>query len=111
MTDTSNMPRYVSHKKVHALEISAVAPEPEVRTFRLSFAEPGFADVIPDAGMFSRYMPVKGDFYVVYEDGYKSFSPRKAFLDGYAREGLNEFQQGSAIGGKSFADIKREIKK
>lgn len=74
------MPRYVSHKKVWALEIVAVDGE------SLSFAEKGYADIDVSAEMFARYRPVPGDFYVVYADGYKSFSPRKAFLEGYTRE-------------------------
>lgn len=85
MTDTTNMPSYVSHKKVHALEISGVKFEPEVSTYRLSFAGVGHPDIIPDKDMFVRYMPVPGDFYVVYEDGYASISPRKPFLDGYTQ--------------------------
>lgn len=74
------MPRYVSHKRVHALEIDSVDGH------RLSFRDEGYApsDVPPDT--FARYTPVPGDFYVVYADGYKSFSPRKAFLEGYMKE-------------------------
>jgi hypothetical protein len=84
------MPRYISHKRVWALEIDTVAPHvsgpggdfPAMLTFR----DNGFAAIsVPDE-MFSRYKPVPGDFYVVYADGYKSFSPRKAFLEGYRRE-------------------------
>jgi hypothetical protein len=45
--------------------------------------EPGFADIDADPAMFRRYTPVPGDRYMVYEDGYKSFSPKKAFEDGY----------------------------
>lgn len=71
------MPRYESHKKVWALEIALVTGH------RLDFAEKGYAPTLADAEMFSRYTPVAGDFYVQYDDGYKSFSPRKAFLEGY----------------------------
>jgi len=74
---TMEMPRYVSHKKVWALEIK------DVTDFRLHFKEEGYASIPRDEAMFSRYTPVPGDFYVVYADGYKSFSPRKAFLEGY----------------------------
>lgn len=75
----SEMPRYRSHKIIHALEIKAVVGR------RLSFVEPGFADVEAEIAMFSRYTPIPGDRYVVYPDGYKSFSPKKAFEDGYTR--------------------------
>lgn len=37
----------------------------------------------PDA--FLRGMPMMGDYIIIYEDGYKSWSPAKAFEDGYDR--------------------------
>lgn len=37
------------------------------------------------ANAFARGIPDIGDFIVIYEDGYKSWSPAKAFEDGYAR--------------------------
>ena len=81
------MPWYVSHKKVRALEIDEV-----VRSGigvsgegRLWFRDIGYGPTDVPSEMFSRYTPVPGDFYVVYADGYKSFSPRKAFLEGYTK--------------------------
>jgi hypothetical protein len=71
------MPRYRSHKQVWALEIATIADN--VLTFR----DNGYAPLAADREMWARYTPVPGDFYVVYADGYKSFSPRKAFLEGY----------------------------
>jgi hypothetical protein len=80
------MPRYVSHKQVWALEIDQIAPSTEAGgQALLSFRDKGYAPIFAAAEMFSRYQPVPGDFYVQYADGYKSFSPRKAFLEGYKR--------------------------
>lgn len=76
----AEMPRYVSHKKVWALEIDTV------NGHRLTFRDKGYAPILCDGAMFSRYTPVAGDYYVQYDDGYKSFSPRKAFLEGYTRD-------------------------
>jgi hypothetical protein len=73
------MPRYISHKMIWALEIDTV------NGHDLSFRDKGYAPMHCAPEMFSRYTPVAGDFYVQYADGYKSFSPRKAFLDGYTR--------------------------
>jgi hypothetical protein len=73
------MPRYRSHKQVWALKIETI------NGHKLTFAEKGYAPIMCDAPMFSRYQPVPGDFYVVYDDGYKSFSPAKAFEEGYTR--------------------------
>lgn len=76
---STEMPRYKSHKEVWALEIDTVTG------FRLSFRDKGYAPILCDGAMFTRYTPVPGDYYVQYDDGYKSFSPRKAFLDGYTK--------------------------
>src|SRR3972149_1187146 len=73
----AEMPRYRSHKQVWALEIATV------NGHKLTFAHAHYAPIMCDAGMFSRYTPVPGDYYVVYDDGYKSFSPAKAFKEGY----------------------------
>jgi hypothetical protein len=73
------MPRYRSHKQVWALEIHTVVGR------YLTFRDAGYAGIMCPEPMFSRYTPVPGDFYVVYDDGYKSFSPRKAFVEGYTK--------------------------
>lgn len=33
----------------------------------------------------AKHKPVAGGYFVVYEDGYESFSPAKAFEEGYTR--------------------------
>jgi hypothetical protein len=81
------MPRYVSHKTVHALEIANLTHHPDGST-TMSFMDEGYAGLTVPASsdLFARYKPRGGDFYVVYADGYKSLSPRKAFLDGYTKQ-------------------------
>lgn len=79
-----NMPRYQSHKIVGALRIAAVSGqtvtfEPATIGLKTFFFDP--FEAAPE--MFLRYTPTAGDYYVVYEDGYDSFSPRKAFEEGY----------------------------
>jgi len=79
MTD---MPTYISHKRVQAAEILSVSPIAHDGKVRVIVN--GYPDAyVPDTAVI-RYKPQPGDFLVVYEDGYQSFSPRKAFLDGYA---------------------------
>jgi hypothetical protein len=78
MTDAAEMPRYQSHRKIWALEIA------DVTGATLSFAEEGFAPIEVEPSMFVRYTPVPGDFYLTYEDGYKSICPGKQFRDGYS---------------------------
>lgn len=81
------MPRYISHKQVWALEIDTISEVADAAGARmLTFRDKGYAKMRAPLEMFSRYVPVPGDFYVQYADGYKSFSPRKAFLEGYKAE-------------------------
>jgi hypothetical protein len=71
------MPQYQSHKKVWALRILSV----EVNT--IHFMSSIYAPREVDPKIFSRYIPVSGDYFVVYDDGYESISPKKAFEEGY----------------------------
>lgn len=77
------LPLYQCHKKVHALEIAKVVPA--YADLVLEFVEPGYPAKLIRKEVFSRFPPVPGDFYVVYDDGYESISPRQPFLDGYTR--------------------------
>ena len=88
---------YTSHKKVRAAEITSVGEIVDgARTCAITLASTLTIDV--EAKVFARYVPVPGDYLVIYEDGYKSISPRKAFLEGYKADG------------ESFSDIKQGIK-
>lgn len=95
-------PRYECHKNVGALEIKEVGdykPSEMLGGGLLRHVEfVGGNYALLAAEMFHRYTPVPGDFLVIYEDGYMSFSPRKAFLDGYSPMG------------KTFSEIKADIK-
>lgn len=72
------MPRYKCHKVVHALKIADVTGE------TITPADPGYAAFTVDPKLFLRFTPSAGDYYVVYEDGYASFSPAQAFEQGYS---------------------------
>ena len=43
----------------------------------------GYAPFPVDADYIDRHKPAVGGYYVVYKDGYKSFSPAEAFEQGY----------------------------
>lgn len=79
---SKELPLYKSHKTVRALEVASVT-EGGPRGRNVFFKDDSYDPVLCPAEMFARYMPVPGDFYVVYDDGYQSFSPRKAFVEGY----------------------------
>lgn len=72
------MPRYLCHKVVHALKIK------DVSGCTITPADEGYAPFVVPSEMYLRYTPTAGDYYVVYGDGYASFSPAAAFEAGYA---------------------------
>lgn len=82
MADTANLPRWQSHKIVHAAPIVKI--EGDIITLDVGLPG-GHDDVRAAPKMFERYRPVPGDYYVVYDDGYASISPKKAFEEGYHR--------------------------
>jgi hypothetical protein len=99
-----NLPAYRSHKIVRAARIAAIEGEAD-GSATLSLDVPGEA-VWPRVTVGSPWMakhdPEVGGYYVVYEDGYASYSPAKAFEDGYtpidpSLEGSAPFGFGLAI--------------
>ena len=87
---SAEMPRYKCHKEVWALKIADI-----VRTSPDEIAETdGSAIITPDDRRYgpfkvsvqymNKHKPEVGGYYVVYKDGYKSFSPADAFEDGYS---------------------------
>ena len=72
MAPQPHMPRYVSHKRVWALQIATINRMTPGKVI-LSFKEKDFIPLTLDENdpLFSRYAPIQGDFYVVYDDGYK----------------------------------------
>lgn len=83
MGETSiEMPKYRSHKVVHALKIHKVSAR--TPTTRILIPEDDrYEQFEVDAEYVRKHNPQPGGYYVVYEDGYESFSPAAAFEDGY----------------------------
>ena len=84
----SEMPRYRCHKEVWALKIAKLhADELDLATggATLTPAEAGYAPFKVGAPYLQKHKPKTGGYYVVYKDGYASFSPADAFEDGYTR--------------------------
>jgi hypothetical protein len=82
------MPRYTSHKAVHALKIAAIEINLD-KSARIAPADRGYAPFATAPGWAERFKGGATDdpgYYVVYADGYASWSPTKAFEDGYAAE-------------------------
>ena len=86
MNASMEMPRYQSHKKVWALKIAAIEFQEDGRA-KIAFSDPGYA---PSDTLLPYRTLFKGDetdlgYYVQYADGYVSWSPSKAFEEGYTR--------------------------
>lgn len=89
MTVNIQMPRYQCHKKVWALKIKsidmhAVLVDNEVCVM-LHFEDDRYAPIAVPWKWIGEKEVTPGGYYVVYEDGYKSFSPAAAFELGYTR--------------------------
>ena len=80
------MPKYKCYKEVHALKIAGISlPQNENGDSQLSFADEGFAPILMSRDWMDKHNPEVGGYYVVYKDGYKSFSPAQAFEEGYTK--------------------------
>lgn len=78
------MPRYRCHKEVWALEIGDVEYLPD-RSGRGSMTPVNerYGKIELSADFMRRNNPQVGGYFVVYKDGYQSYSPKEAFEEGY----------------------------
>ena len=84
------MPKYRSHKEVWALKIKSIefdqdeyksiSADQEIAT--ITPEEEGYGPFRVDFAYCNKHNPKKGGYYVVYKDGYRSFSPAKEFEEG-----------------------------
>ena len=78
------IPRYKAHKVVRAAKITALRPNGVEGAPDLVLGEiGGIVTMLPD--WHAKHTPHVGGYFVLYEDGYESFSPAKAFEEGYTR--------------------------
>lgn len=85
----TEMPRYRCHKEVWALKIKRVYRTDPDKTATpnelLSFEDEGYAPLAVTYEWARKHRPQAGGYYVVYKDGYASYSPAEAFEDGYTK--------------------------
>lgn len=81
-TDSKEMPWYRCHKVVQALKIRDVMNLRDGRGI-IAPQEEGFRPFIVSTVFMQKHDPKEGGYYVVYKDGYQSYSPAEAFEDGY----------------------------
>ena len=78
-TPHNPLPQYKSHKTVHAIKIG------DVRGGAIHPQDNKYAPfTVPDE-YIARHNPQSGGYYVLYEDGYASFSPAESFESGYSQ--------------------------
>jgi hypothetical protein len=95
MNDTSReMPRYRCHKEVWALKIKDIIFDSDLantegrETDGSAMVVPsdvGYAPFRVDRAYVQKHQPKVGGYYVVYQYGYKSWSPADAFESGYTK--------------------------
>lgn len=82
-TDHELLPTYKCHKIVKAAKITAREADPNFGGLRLAFGDIGMW-INVEQKWLDRNGPIHvGGYYIVYEDGYRSFSPSKQFEAGY----------------------------
>ncbi len=91
MSIDREMPKYRSHKLVWALKVAKIepdrsAPHGAAGSCIITPAEEGYAPFRVDAEYCLKHNPQIGGYYIIYPDGYKSWSPAPAFEDGYTKE-------------------------
>jgi hypothetical protein len=74
--NTAELPQYQCHKKVRAAKIAAIDFGE-----RLDLMPHGIVEV--GAQWINEKRAHAGGYYVIYEDGFASYSPAKAFEEGY----------------------------
>lgn len=83
--DVAMWPEYRCHKVVRALKVADLAVVHGDGSVEFRIADGGFTTIMVNKDVVSRYMPVPGDYLVVYDNGYMSASPQKPFEEGYSR--------------------------
>ncbi len=82
---TRELPRYKCHKEVHALKIASIdAPYGMQGSATLHFQNEEYAPITVGKEYNQKHGPLAGGYYVVYQDGYMSWSPAEVFEAGYA---------------------------
>ena len=93
------MPKYRCHKEVRALKIKSIDNPNNVTdgSRLLTFEEAGYEPICVTGTFMTQHSPQVGGYYVVYADGYASYSPASAFEDGYTRIDANEKAMVAAV--------------
>ena len=86
---TAELPKYKSHKEVWALKIRDVSKwhthDDGTEYALITSVEDTYAPIEVSKEYIEKHAPEVGGYFVVYADGYRSYSPAQAFEEGYTR--------------------------
>lgn len=88
---TRELPKYKCHKEVWALKIKSIVRDGENENREsdgsaiITPEEDFYAPFRVEGSFLHKNKPFVGGYYVVYKDGYTSFSPADAFESGYTK--------------------------
>jgi hypothetical protein len=77
------LPKYKCHKEVWALKIARVDIHGD-NSCTITPEDKHYVAFMLSSEYNKKHKPQAGGYYVVYDDGYQSWSPAKAFEDGYS---------------------------
>ncbi len=91
MSTSVQLPKYKCHKEVWALKIKEIRQAPSDQEHHYDggdwYLVPENSSYAPitvgHSEYYAKHKPQPGGYYVVYADGYASYSPAKAFEEGY----------------------------
>lgn len=99
------LPLYQCHKQVRACKIEAVANGPA--GWEIIPTDRALDAIKVTPNFVERHAPRPGGYYVVYRDGYTSYSPAREFEDGYTlASGLEDRRETLQ---RQLADVERAI--
>lgn len=90
MSEVVRLPRWKCHKEVSAARIARIITHVDGSADLIVVLDETATGVSKTSiavtpSWMERFKPEVNGFYVLYNDGYASFSPAKAFLEGYTR--------------------------
>lgn len=79
------LPHYQCHKRVHAVKIGTVLIYDGDDKIRIKPVDERIKPFVIPEESYQKHLPSGGGYWVIYEDGYQSFSPAEAFESGYTK--------------------------
>ena len=77
------LPEYDCHKTVWAVKIDKMQQMQDGTAWIIPPVESGVEPFVVSADYVLRHNPEVGGYFVCYKDGYQSWSPARAFEEGY----------------------------